>query len=223
MNKHFVASVGAAVSVLGFSIAVSPSAAADTCPYDMSTAAGQQALADATVAASQQASDLQSQINAAGGDQTLANQQSQIQAENSRVVLACTGNLNPDASQALANNDQAVANSEAIQAQVATDEAAMNAPTPGVLPNGQPDCGYYQARVDSLPKPVDIAFLALPPIFDPQNVVLVCGLANSVSGGVSMVTGDVPGSLESGQQANQAFCDTGIRVFDPLFTLPIPC
>jgi hypothetical protein len=187
----------------------------------MSTPEGQQALVDATVAASNQVRSDQGSYGPTG-DQALADNDLQTQADNSRLILACSGKSSPESSQALANADQMVAADRAAAEQRAADEAAMNAPAPGVLPNGQPDCGYYQAQVDSIPTPVDIGFLAIPDWLDPQNVVLVCGLSNSVIGGVDLLTGNQPRGIESGQQAQQAFCNTSARVI-PLITLPIPC
>jgi hypothetical protein len=97
----------------------------------MSTAAGQQAVTDATVAASNR---VRSDAAAYGpmGNQALADKDRQIEADNSRMVLACSGKASPASSRALANSDQMVANDQAAAKQQAADEAAMNAPRPAV-------------------------------------------------------------------------------------------
>ncbi|WP_155943024.1 hypothetical protein [Mycobacterium sp. 141] len=222
MKKKLAAAISVAAAALGTSVALCSPAAADTdCPYDMSTPAGQQALVDATVAASNQVSSDEASYGPTG-NQALADQDRQIQTDNSRLILACSGNSSQASSQALANSDQMVANDQAAAEQQAAELEAMNAPEPGVLANGQPDCGYYQAQIDSIPTPVEIGFLKLPDTLDPQNVVLTCGLANSVIGGVDLLTGNLPSAIESGQQANAAFCNSSARVI-PFVTLPLPC
>jgi hypothetical protein len=222
MKKKLAAAISVAAAALGTSVALCPSAAADAeCPYDMSTPAGQQALVDATVAASNQVRSDEASYGPAG-DQALADQDRQIQADNSREILACSGKSSPASSEALANSDQLVAIDQAAAEQQAAETATMNAPEPGVLANGQPDCGYYQAQIDSIPTPVELGFLKLPKALDPQNVVLTCGLANSVIGGADLLTGNLPGAVESGQQASQAFCNSTARVI-PFVTLPLSC
>ncbi len=138
MKKELAAAISVAAAALGTSVVLCPSAVADTaCPYDMSTAAGQQALTDATVAASNQVRSDEASYGPAG-NQALADKDLQIQADNSRVILACSGKSSPASSQALANADQMVANDQAVAKQQADEQAAMNAPPPPAFDFGDP-------------------------------------------------------------------------------------
>jgi hypothetical protein len=117
-------------------------------------------------------------------------------------------------------NPQIPAKDQAPPPAPAPVPVAAPAPEPGLLPDGHPDCRYYQAQVDSMPKPVQLGFLVMPKILDPQNVLLTCGLANSVVGGVDLATGNPGGFVNGGQQAEIGLCDAGRDVL-PL-DLP-PC
>jgi hypothetical protein len=205
MNKKLAAAISVAAAAVGTSVALCPSAVADTdCPYDMSTAAGQQALTDATVAASNQVRSDEASMGPSG-DQAVADKDLQIQADNTRVILACSGKASPESSQALANTDQAVANGEAARKQQDADMAALNAPPPPAIDLGDPhqasNNGGCQKQHDFysslLPVKVgDSSFSALqliPGVSQGEAITeLACGV------------GDIPNTLMNPSTDNQS-------------------
>src|SRR5271165_3243915 len=101
MLKRLAAAISVAAAALGTIVALCPPAVADTaCPYDMSTAAGQKALTDATVAASNQVRSDEASYGPTG-NQDLADKDQKIQADNTALILACSGKASPASSQAI--------------------------------------------------------------------------------------------------------------------------
>jgi hypothetical protein len=130
--KKLIATVsGVAGALAATCFAFSPPAVADTCPYDMSTPAGHQAVVDAMVAASNQVRSDEASMGPLG-NQALADKDQKIEADNSRMMLACSGKESAASDQALNGSDQAVARDQAAAKQQAADQAAMNAPRPAV-------------------------------------------------------------------------------------------
>jgi hypothetical protein len=214
--KKLAAAISVAAAALGTSVALCPSAAADTaCPYDMSSAAGQKALTDATVAASNQVSRDAASLVGTTGNQALADKDYQIQADNTAVILACSGKASPASSQAIANADQMVANDQAAARQQAAERAAMNAPPPSgpvgidcAAMNdsiGMNDFGpagtYLNAVADRASGGLLGKIQAAP--------LAVCGAANLGLGAVA------PNDFNR-SQAGTGFCDAANSVVNPL-------
>jgi hypothetical protein len=202
-------SVGAA-ALAATCLAYSPSAHADTpCPYDMSTAAGQQALTDATVAASNQVRSDQASYGP-DGNQALADKDYQIEADNSAVILACSGKSSPESSQALANGNQMVANDQAIAKQEEAERAAMNAPTPPGGPAGM-DCASMDESINSAGPLNEIANRMSGGLLGRVQAapLAVCGATNAAIGVVA------PNDFNQ-TQAVTGLCDAANQAFNPL-------
>jgi hypothetical protein len=215
--KKLAAAISVGVAALAATwVAYCPSAVADTaCPYDMSSAAGQKALVDATVAASNQVSRDAASIVGTTGNQALADRDRQIQADNTAVILACSGKASPASSQAIANADQMVANDEAAARQQAAERAAMNAPPPsgpvgidcaamndsiGMNDFGPPGI-YLNAVADRASGGLLGKIQAAP--------LAVCGAANLGLGAVA------PNDFNR-SQADTGFCDAANSVVNPI-------
>jgi hypothetical protein len=221
MKKKLVTAISVAAAALGTSVALCPSAVADAaCPYDMSTAAGQQALTDATVAASNQVRSDEASYGPTG-NQALADKDLQIQADNSRLILACSGKASPESSQALANADQIVANDQAAAKQQADEEAAMNAPPPppfdfGSGPVGM-DCAGMNDSIGSAGPLNTIADVASGGLLGRIQAapLAVCGATNAALGAVG------PNDFNQSQTVT-GFCDAANSAFNPLSEVD-PC
>ena len=214
-KKKLAAAISVAAAALGTSVALCPSAAADTaCPYDMSTAAGQKALTDATVAASNQVRSDEASYGPTG-NQALADKDLQIQAANSSVILACSGKASPASSQAIANADQMVANDQAAARQQDAERAAMNAPPPPAFDFGSGpvgiDCAAMNDSIGSAGPLNAIANRASGGLLGKIQAapLAVCGAANLGLGAVA------PNDFNR-SQAGTGFCDAANSVVNPL-------
>jgi hypothetical protein len=221
MKKLAVTISGVAVALVATGVAYCPyAAAAPACPYDMNTEAGRDAFQQAIVGASQQVGQDQ-QAYGVNGNAALAANDAQIQRDSSNMVLACQGMDSP------ALPPLPPSPVQSLPPGVDPGLAAINAtgdPTVGQAPN----CADYVNKYDGMPAGVDNAMSAAslvpgaPEIPGPSDVLLTCGLANSVLAVPPLLSGDIPEFLERGRQATIGDCWVGQHAI-PFVTLPGNC
>jgi hypothetical protein len=134
----------------------------------------------------------------------------QIEADNSRMILACSGKASPVSDQALNGADQAVARDQAIAQQQAAEQAAMNAPPPPDGPAGM-DCAGMDESVNSAGPLNDIANRLSGGLLGKiQSAPLaVCGATNAAIGVVA------PNDFNQTQTVT-GFCDAANQAFNPI-------
>jgi hypothetical protein len=184
--KKLAAAISVGAVALGTSVALCPPAAASpACPYDMSTAAGQKALVDATVAASSQVRSDEQAL--AKGDAALAAKDTQIERDSSNMVLACQGIAAPP------------------QAQPQSVQQPVQQPDQGPFPLGDPQ----QASNNGACQNLNNFYSSLAPVhvgdssFSALTIIPGVGLGEGIAQ-LGCAAGDIPNTLINPSNDNQS-------------------